>query len=245
MHYRSDALVANNQVSHDGSGTVGPCFFDSWSSDVRFSNNIAKHCNLDGYSVGASNLSFNSDEAISNGAGRISGRTNGFGLYGCFACRLTGVYAGDPTAYPTQTTGVVLANTTSNTVTSGSDLRGSIPYTDVGTNNVLLLVDGSKSPLGATFNTVSGMYQSKRKVAGCTTGPTVAGSCATPITVTWPVPFVDANYSVSCMPSGAPSNVPGTAHVSAKSRSSVTVNYVAITAAAASWATIDCEATHD
>jgi hypothetical protein len=239
------ALVANNQVSHDGSGTVGPCFFDSWSSDVRFSNNIGKHCNLDGYSVGASNLSFNNDEAISNGAGRISGRTNGFGLYGCFACHLTGVYADDPAAYPTQTTGLALADTTSNTVTSGSDLRGSTPYTDLGTNNVLLVVDGSKSPPGAMLNKVSGVYQSKRKVAGCTTAPTLAGSCATPITVAWPTPFVDTNYSVSCTPSGAPTNVPGAPHVSSKSTSGVIVNYVAITAAAASWATIDCEATRD
>ncbi len=109
------AIVSDNQAFRDGSGNVGPCFFDSWTSDVKFSNNVGKGCNLEGYLAGGSDISFGNDEAISNGKSGIAGRTSGFNLPGCFACSLVGVTADDQSSSPTQTVGVLLSPTRSNT----------------------------------------------------------------------------------------------------------------------------------
>lgn len=121
-----------------------------------------------------------------------------------------------------------------------------ISLNTVGANaDTSVLVLQGCSPANPTTNTGSAIYASKRGVAGCTTAASIGGVCSTPITVTWPAAFADTNYSVSCSPSGAPTNLPGAPYISAKSTTTVTVNYFAITAAAASWATIDCDATHD
>lgn len=97
---------------------------------------------------------------------------------------------------------------------------------------------------GTTLNT-GGVYQSKKNVAGCTTAASIGGICGSAITVTWPASFADTNYSVTCAPSGAPTNLPGPPYIVSKANGSVTVNYFAITGSAAAWATIDCEAIHD
>jgi hypothetical protein len=94
-------------------------------------------------------------------------------------------------------------------------------------------------------NSGSAIIQSKKNVSGCTTSASVGGVCGTAITVTWPAAFMDSNYTAVCTPSGAPTNLPGAPYISAKATGTVTVNYFAITAAAASWATIDCSAEHD
>ena len=101
------------------------------------------------------------------------------------------------------------------------------------------------TPGAGSLNTGTRNYTSKRGVAGCTTVASIGGICSTPVTVTWPTPFADTNYSVSCIPSGKPTNIPGIPYVSARTTGSVTINYFAITSAAASWAMIDCEAIHD
>lgn len=98
---------------------------------------------------------------------------------------------------------------------------------------------------GLSLNATNGAYQSIRGVSGCTTAASIGGVCATAITVTWTTAFANANYSAGCSPSGAPTNLPSTPYISAKTASTATVNYYAITAAAASWATIDCWAIHD
>jgi hypothetical protein len=98
---------------------------------------------------------------------------------------------------------------------------------------------------GATLNSGTGLYQSKKNIAGCTTAASLGGVCVTPINFNWTAAFADTNYSVNCFPSGAPTNLPSTPYVSSKTASGINVNYFAITAAAASWATIDCIAVHD
>jgi hypothetical protein len=45
---------------------------------------------------------------------------------------------------------------------------------------------------------------------------------------------------VTCTPSGGPTNLPSSPYVTTKTTSSITVNYFAITAAAATWAFVDC-----
>lgn len=100
--------------------------------------------------------------------------------------------------------------------------------------------------LGMNYNATNGVYQSKRGVAGCTTGGAAGNSCASDITVTWGTAFADANYSVSCTGT-APTNAPSGIFVTTgtKLAATVHVNYFAITAAAASYATVDCIAVHD
>lgn len=111
--------------------------------------------------------------------------------------------------------------------------------------------NGSFLPMPQTNNaggthSDSGLYQTKRAVAGCTTGAAAGNSCASDITVTWGTAFADANYSVTCTGS-TPTNVPSAPFVVSASKlaASVHINYFAITAAAASYATIDCIAVHD
>lgn len=99
---------------------------------------------------------------------------------------------------------------------------------------------------GLSYNTTLGYYVSKRGTAGCTTAASIGGVCASPIVVTWPTPLPNTNYSVTC--SGmTPTNVPTNPYVvsSGKTTTTVTVNYFAITAAAASFATVDCNAVLD
>lgn len=90
----------------------------------------------------------------------------------------------------------------------------------------------------------SGFYQTAT-AAGCTTAASIGGVCASPFTVTWPVAFADTNYKMSCSPNGAATNLPSTPYIVTKSAGSVTMNYFAITAAAASWPNVECTAVHN
>jgi hypothetical protein len=81
--------------------------------------------------------------------------------------------------------------------------------------------------------------------AGCTTAASIGGACASGTVVTLSGSFSDTNYKVSCSPSGTVTNLPGTPNITSRTVNSVTVNYFAITAAAASWGTIECTATHN
>lgn len=99
--------------------------------------------------------------------------------------------------------------------------------------------------LGLNGNGTSGVYQSKKGIGGCATAASIGGVCASAITVTWFTTFQDTNYSAGCSPSGAPTNLPSAPYIVSKANASITVNYFAITAAAASWASIDCWAIHD
>jgi hypothetical protein len=93
--------------------------------------------------------------------------------------------------------------------------------------------------LAMGFNTVRPVYQSKRGVAGCTTSAGAGSNCSTDITVTWTNAFADANYSVFGTGS-APTNSPSAPYVTSATKlaGSVHINYFAITASAASYATI-------
>lgn len=99
---------------------------------------------------------------------------------------------------------------------------------------------------GANASSVISQVQQKLGVAGCTTAASIGGVCAADITITWDNAFADANYQVSCTPNGAPTNVPGVPYVvsGTKLAGTVHINYMALSAAAASWASIDCTAVH-
>lgn len=86
--------------------------------------------------------------------------------------------------------------------------------------------------------------QAASAVPGCTTEGSAGGICATPITVWWPNYFLDTNYTVNCTANGPPTNLPSAPYVVSKAPASVTLNYFAITAAPASWPSIDCQAVH-
>lgn len=96
-----------------------------------------------------------------------------------------------------------------------------------------------------TSEYLGGIMQSKRGTAGCTTGGAAGNNCASAITVTWPLGFGDTNYSATCTGQGTPTNAPSGPYVVSKANGSITVNYFAITAAAASYPTVDCVAVHD
>lgn len=98
---------------------------------------------------------------------------------------------------------------------------------------------------GQTQNGVTGVYQSIRNTAGCTTGAAQGNACAAPVTITLINAYPNTNYSAGCTPVGAPTNLPGSPYVVAKALGSFTVNYVAMSAAAASWPNLDCWAIHD
>jgi hypothetical protein len=104
---------------------------------------------------------------------------------------------------------------------------------------------GATSNLGLSLNATSGLYQSKRAVAGCTTAASVGGSCATDITVTWATAFPDANYSLTCSGMSPSAGFPSNPFIVSKAAGSAHVNYFAVTAVAAAYTSIDCIAVHD
>jgi hypothetical protein len=85
-----------------------------------------------------------------------------------------------------------------------------------------------------------------KRVSGCATAASLNATCDT--TFTWTTPFADANYTVVCTGDGVTGGAPGiqgTNIVSAKTAAASTVRTFSITAAAAQFTTIDCEAVHD
>jgi hypothetical protein len=104
-----------------------------------------------------------------------------------------------------------------------------------------LSVNGLNIP--PTGNTGSSLIQSKRAAPGCTTAASVGATCST--TVTWTTAFPAASYSVSCEGDGAITNFPTMGSVTARTATTATVQTMALKAAAASFATIDCAAMHD
>jgi hypothetical protein len=104
-------------------------------------------------------------------------------------------------------------------------------------------------PVPLTGNTAgthsdSGFFQTA-SAAGCTTAGSIGGVCATPVTITWPVAFQDTNYKVTCQGSGAITNFPIMGSVTARLAANATVQTMALTAAAASFTTIECTAVHN
>jgi hypothetical protein len=122
--------------------------------------------------------------------------------------------------------------------------HSNIPFYNTAYSGFVSAVDFSTGRAGMTGNGTSGFYQSVKNTPGCTT-PAIAGaSCAAAVTVTWPVAFGDANYSVSCTGTGI-SNLPGPVYYLNKTAVSIRFNYQAGTSAAASYSSVDCIAVHD
>lgn len=118
--------------------------------------------------------------------------------------------------------------------------QNSSNLTQVGTN--------ATAARSAKFSDSGGLIfvgQTKR-VSGCTTAASAGGNCATPITVTWNTAFADTNYTVACT-GNTPTNDPAAPYIvsASKTASAIQVNYFAITAAASSYATVECTAVHD
>lgn len=93
-------------------------------------------------------------------------------------------------------------------------------------------------------HTDSGFMQTA-EANGCTTGSTAGNACGTGVTITWPVAFADTSYRVSCSSRGAPTNFPSAMYYTLTSASAITVNYIALTNAAASWPVVTCTAVHN
>ncbi len=99
---------------------------------------------------------------------------------------------------------------------------------------------------GVNGQATNGFYVAVRGVSGCETDyGNPSDNCDTPITVTWPTAFPDTNYTAVCAPSGPPAGAPSAPYVASKSTGSITVNYIGVTGATASWQQIDCVAVHD
>jgi hypothetical protein len=128
---------------------------------------------------------------------------------------------------------------------------GGNPYTlsvtNPGTSRTINLIDpGQTTELGLTLNGSTGLYQSKRGTAGCTTsgGATAfTGSCTT--VITFPRSFADTNFSVVCFGRSTFTGVPLLQGATATAVNTATVQTLQETGVNASFATIDCIAVHD
>ena len=97
----------------------------------------------------------------------------------------------------------------------------------------------------ATFN--SGVSQGsgyKHQRFGATTPTAGVAGATQDTTYTWTSAFADANYTANCTGEGA-NGVPTLVSIQTHSASQISVRVAAITAAAASYAAMDCKATHD
>jgi hypothetical protein len=119
-----------------------------------------------------------------------------------------------------------------------------IPFYNTAYSGFVSAVDFSAGRVGMTGNATSGFYQSVKNARGCTTPATAGASCPTAVTVTWPVPFGDTDYTVSCTGTGI-TNLPGPVYYSDKASATIKFNYQAETNAAASYSNVDCIAVHD
>jgi hypothetical protein len=143
--------------------------------------------------------------------------------------------------------GLSIGSTTNQLLFNGTGNTTTISFPNPAAPRTYTFPDpGANAKVGLNLQATSGAYQAVRGVAGCTTGGAAGNPCASPITVTWPATFGDTSYTATCTPSGgAPTNFPGTPYLVTKSAASMTINYIAMTAAAASWPSIDCVAVHD
>jgi hypothetical protein len=85
-----------------------------------------------------------------------------------------------------------------------------------------------------------------KRVAGCSTAASLNATCDT--TVTWNSAYADANYTAVCTGDAITGGVPiieGISISAAKTGAAITVRTISITAAAATFTTIDCTAIHD
>lgn len=112
--------------------------------------------------------------------------------------------------------------------------------------------DGNTFSIFTTQATVAGSqglsitdspYSKQIRVAGCATAAAAGAVCTT--AVTWTTAFADTNYSVTCGGALVTSGVPVDGGLSAKAAGSVTFRTIAMTAVAAQYTNVDCQANHD
>lgn len=101
----------------------------------------------------------------------------------------------------------------------------------------------AKLRLGTGVAKDSGGLKHLRAVAGCATAASAGAACTT--TVTWTTAFADSAYTVECQGITVTSGVPVLGAVTSKASTSVIIQTVAVTAAAAQFSTLECIAIHD
>jgi hypothetical protein len=135
--------------------------------------------------------------------------------------------------------GPKISNPVINGVSQGTGIQG--------TDSKLLTsgnVSGVGNPLcldangGATTSGCgAGILKVARSTPSCTTGKNPFSSCTS--TLIWPVPFLDANYSVTCTGIG-PSDLRAGLTVAGRSATNVVVNVVTYGSVGVSFSEIDC-----
>ena len=100
---------------------------------------------------------------------------------------------------------------------------------------------------GTVVETGSGAsqpLQTRHGVGGCATSASIGAVCST--TVTWTNTYLDTNYTTTgCIGVGITSGAPLIQGITTKASGSVTVQTIALTAAAAQFTNIECSAIHD
>ena len=156
----------------------------------------------------------------------------------------------------------VLANAFAPNIAAGSSIgTAGLPLSDlfVGSGGANKALDFDTSTLtanrqvkwvdaaGTVVETGSGInqpLQTRRGVAGCVTGASIGAACST--TVTWTSSYADTNYTVTgCIGNGVTSGAPIIQGITAKGAAAITVQTIALTAAAAQFTNIECSAIHD
>jgi hypothetical protein len=94
-------------------------------------------------------------------------------------------------------------------------------------------------------------YQLTGSQIGTATGCVISGgaigsNCATPTTVTWPIPFADSSYLVQCSETAPAGNNPtAIGAVSITNGATISVNLTALSSASTGGGTVTCTGTHN
>lgn len=127
-----------------------------------------------------------------------------------------------------------------NNIPSNTILRGN------GTGNesaASISDDGTHTTFGGGIVGDGAGFKHKRGTAGCATAASAGAVCTT--VITWTTTFADASYTPHCWGRVVTSGVPVNGAITTFNASTVTFTTVAVTAAAAQFTNIDCEAVHD
>jgi Right handed beta helix region len=139
------AIISGNDVSLSGSGSVGPCYYNQFSDGNIYLGNIATKCNLSGFeNFYSSYLTYTDDKAYSNDLSGTTVHNAGFTNLGGYSVSFINVATDDPQTVPTQTIGIRLDGTTSNSFIHSSSLFAAIPLTDLsGGATTTSIINGS------------------------------------------------------------------------------------------------------
>jgi hypothetical protein len=169
------AIIANNDVSLSGVGTVGPCFYNAFSDGNIYSGNIATKCNYSGFeNFYSSFTSYAGDKAYSNDQSGVPTAAAGFTAFGSYGISYVDIASNDVAISPTQTSGVLIDSSSSNIFIQSSALLAVTPVTD-GSGTTTTLLNGTvnanqpvsaAAPTGACALTV-GLFGATSTYSAC------------------------------------------------------------------------------